>query len=79
MFDRPTNHEPGKSLQSLKMKKGPPCECNRPKSREETPKEGSDSLRLTLPICMSALHEFKVGVVRVLDCGGCRAADANRC
>jgi hypothetical protein len=30
------------------------------KSREETPKEGSDSLRLPLPLSMSAVHEFKV-------------------
>jgi hypothetical protein len=47
-------------LQPLDKEKGPPCECKRPKSREETPKEGSDSLRYRQARSISALHDFKV-------------------
>src|SRR5581483_6437244 len=43
-----------------KQEKRAACACRRPKSREETPKEGGGSLRCRRPLTMRAVRKFKI-------------------
>jgi hypothetical protein len=49
-------------VQKHRTKKGPPAMSKRPKSREETPKEGSDSARRyrTATICSRAAQSARI-------------------